>query len=193
MILFLAGVNCVGKTTLGPLMAADLDYPFFDLDRSMESFYGTKLAFLGKVIFPEAHEFRGAMAEVLTHLLTEAKGHAVIALNPPGLMDPVWEVIKKVEDKLIVLLLDEPENIVERVVYYDDDNKLIAIKPSAYMKKVLKKQVEDTLKFLKPSFKRADVIVDIAGCNIEQAWKKVLNETHTLHTKHRRMVPRKTG
>jgi shikimate kinase len=37
--IFLAGVSCVGKTTIGPKLAALLGYRFFDLDVEIERFY----------------------------------------------------------------------------------------------------------------------------------------------------------
>lgn len=39
MSIFLTGVSCVGKTTVGAKLAALLGCPFFDLDHELESFF----------------------------------------------------------------------------------------------------------------------------------------------------------
>lgn len=42
MRIFLAGVGCVGKTTIGALLASLIEYQFFDLDVETERFFGTR-------------------------------------------------------------------------------------------------------------------------------------------------------
>jgi shikimate kinase len=39
MRIFLVGVACVGKTTVGKRLAETLGYPFFDLDEEVEKFW----------------------------------------------------------------------------------------------------------------------------------------------------------
>ena len=43
MKVFLTGVSCVGKTTIGAKLASLLGYPFFDLDKEIETFFGKPL------------------------------------------------------------------------------------------------------------------------------------------------------
>ena len=43
MRIFLAGVSCVGKTTIGARLAGLLEYRFFDLDVETERFFGTSI------------------------------------------------------------------------------------------------------------------------------------------------------
>ena len=43
MRIFLTGVSCAGKTTVGKKLAALLCYPFFDFDDEIESFFSTPL------------------------------------------------------------------------------------------------------------------------------------------------------
>ena len=39
MILYLVGMNCVGKTTIGSWLAEKLGFIFFDLDERIQKFY----------------------------------------------------------------------------------------------------------------------------------------------------------
>lgn len=41
MRVFITGVGCVGKTTVGQKLATLLGCPFFDLDAEIESYFGT--------------------------------------------------------------------------------------------------------------------------------------------------------
>jgi hypothetical protein len=48
MRIFVAGVSCVGKITIGARLASLLEYRFFDLDVETERFFGTSIERLPK-------------------------------------------------------------------------------------------------------------------------------------------------
>ena len=39
MIIYLVGISCVGKTTIGRMLAEKINYSFFDLDEEIEKYY----------------------------------------------------------------------------------------------------------------------------------------------------------
>ena len=39
MIIYLVGISCVGKTTIGRMLAKKKNYSFFDLDEEIEKYY----------------------------------------------------------------------------------------------------------------------------------------------------------
>ncbi len=43
MHIFLTGVSCVDKSTLGKLLAERVDLPFFDLDDEIEKYFGATI------------------------------------------------------------------------------------------------------------------------------------------------------
>lgn len=43
MRVVLVGVGCVGKTTIGRVLAGRLGCPFFDLDEDIEKHFGTSI------------------------------------------------------------------------------------------------------------------------------------------------------
>ena len=51
MKIFLTGVSCVGKTTIGAKLAALLDCPFFNLDDEIESFFSMPIERLQEKLF----------------------------------------------------------------------------------------------------------------------------------------------
>lgn len=39
MILYLVGMSCVGKTTIGKMLSEKIGYSFFDLDEEIQNYY----------------------------------------------------------------------------------------------------------------------------------------------------------
>jgi len=68
MRIFLSGVSCVGKTTVGKQLAKEIEYKFFDLDDEVESYYGKPIEFLQKEFFT-MDGFRQKAALVLEELI----------------------------------------------------------------------------------------------------------------------------
>jgi len=48
MRIFLTGIGCVGKTTIGSILSSRLGYRFFDLDEEIERFFGISIERLQK-------------------------------------------------------------------------------------------------------------------------------------------------
>ena len=116
MRIFLAGVSCVGKTTIGTKLAALIGCPFFDLDNEIESFFSMPIERL-QDNFLTMYSFRQEASKALKHLLKrEDSGDSVIALPPSGLMDNYWRVVKRAKGK-IILLTDDAANILKRITF----------------------------------------------------------------------------
>jgi shikimate kinase len=95
MRIFLTGVACIGKSTIGAKLADLLGYQFFDLDLEIESFFGPSMERLRSRYLTQ-YSFRAEASRVLTHLLAgRGRVNSVIAMPPSGLMDNYWKVIKK--------------------------------------------------------------------------------------------------
>jgi len=43
MYIFIVGVSCVGKSTIGNRLAQKIDFLFFDLDDEIEDFFGRSI------------------------------------------------------------------------------------------------------------------------------------------------------
>src|SRR6266851_4205898 len=141
MRIFLTGVSCVGKTTVGAKLAPLLSRPFFDLDHEIESFFSMPIERLqGKCL--TMYAFRQEAAKALTHLLKrEESGDAVIALSPSGLMDNYWRVVKRAKGTIVVLT-DDAANILKRITFYDKDSNPIAKHVTEKEKPLYLKEIE---------------------------------------------------
>lgn len=109
--LLLGGFMGAGKSTVGPLVAAKADVPFFDLDSLVEQAAGTSIA----TLFATAGEpaFRALEATILRSLLTSPEPR-VIALGGGSLVDPVLRE-QALQHARVVNLIAQPTTIAERV------------------------------------------------------------------------------
>lgn len=118
MKIFLVGVGCVGKTTIGKHVADQIDYQFIDFDDEIERYFLMPISKI-RARFLTAYSFRKEASEILSGII-EQTGDRLVALPPSGLMDSYWKILKK-SDSIIVLLKDRPENILARAAFFDED------------------------------------------------------------------------
>lgn len=172
MRIFLTGVGCVGKTTIGQKMAELLGVRFFDLDNEIESFFETSIERL-QDRFLTIHSFRNEAAKALVHLLSRPESRdCVIALPPSGLMGGYLRATKKAEGTTVVVT-DEPENILARIRFYDKDSRPIEKKLTPKEKKLYLREIKKDIMYFRTSYQRATLQVDISALNADQAARKV--------------------
>ena len=71
-----------------------------------------------------SHDFRSAASQAFRQLLSrEDSCNCVIALPPSGLLGGYWKVVNETRGAVIVVLRDAPENILERITFYDIDSR----------------------------------------------------------------------
>ena len=168
MRIFLTGVSCVGKSTIGERLATLLNITFFDLDTEVERYYGTSIERLQQR-FLTMYSFRKAASEALVSVLARPESsNCVIALTPSGLMSPYLQIVRKAGGVKVVLL-DTPENILARETFYDIDSRLIA---KALTKRELAlhlREIKKDIAHFGKSFCHADFQIDISGMDAESA------------------------
>jgi shikimate kinase len=172
MRVFITGVGCVGKTTVGEKLAALLGCPFFDLDAEIETYFGTSIERIQKR-FLTAYSYRKEASKALKQVLSqEDSRNCVIALPPSGLMDAYWRTVKKANATTVVLE-DTPENILRRITFYDIDSKPIEKNLSEKEKQLYLREIKGDISYFRPSYQRANVILTIAGLGAEEAAQRV--------------------
>ncbi len=172
MKVFLVGVSCVGKTTLGAKLASLMGYPFFDLDHEIETFFGKPLERLQAECLSK-QGFRKKACQALRHLLAKHQPeNCVVALPPSGLMGEYPGIIKKAGG-IAVVLEDTPENILARITFYDIDSKQIIKKLTETEKRHYLRTIRSDITYFNRTYKKADVTVDISGLELMMSVKKV--------------------
>jgi len=172
MRVFISGVGCIGKTTIGAKLATLLSYTFFDLDEEIEKYFLTSIERLQNK-FLTMYSFRQEASKALKHILSKKESEScVIALPPSGLMDNYWRIVKKANGKIIVLI-DSPENILQRITFYDIDSLLIEKHLIDKEKRLYLKEIKKDITYFKRTYSRADITVDISGLGPDRSAQKV--------------------
>jgi shikimate kinase len=179
MKIYIVGVGCVGKTTIGELLAKNLGYSFYDLDQNVEDYYGNPI----EIIQNESYgikDFREKASIVLDELFS-IEGNSVIAGTISGLTGAYLRVYKrhKKTSKLIsVHLYDNPENILERLTFYDENSQLMQINLTDEKRKKYLRKIKADYTHFKKSLQKADLQFNIDGLpqnKIIQKISKILN------------------
>ncbi len=160
----LVGVSCVGTTTAGRLLAGRRGWPFFDLDEEIERHFGISIERL-QARFVTSYSYRKECAVVLERIAT-ANPDCVIALPPSGLRDAFLQVIRRVPG-VTVAVHDTPENILERITFYDLDSRPIDKRLTEKERALQLKEIKADISYLKRSYERADLYVTITGLGPE--------------------------
>lgn len=172
MRIFLAGVSCIGKTTIGTKLAALFDYPFFDLDDEIETFFGTSIERIRNQ-FLTVYSFRKEASKALKHLLSRTvSGNCIIALPPSGLMDSYWRILKKAPGTIVVLK-DKPENILQRITFYDIDSCPIEKQLTKKEEQLYLKEIKKDITYFGRTYARADISVEITGMESDDSARMI--------------------
>ncbi len=119
------------------------------------------------------HSYRDEAAKALVHLLKRpASQHSVIALTPSGLMGAYLRAIKN-SFGVTVALSDKPENILERIIFYDIDSKLIEKCLTSDEKRWYLSEIKKDITYFRKTYDRAHLRVDISDLNPKQAALRV--------------------
>jgi shikimate kinase len=129
MKIYIIGISCVGKTTIGRLIADYLGFSFYDLDSEVQKYYQKPI----EIIQNECLTMNGyrQKASIVLDILLKNQDNSVISGTPSGLRDSYLQVYKKHKkeiDLISVNLIDKPENILDRLTFYDVNSKLLEMK-----------------------------------------------------------------
>lgn len=172
MKIFLTGVSCVGKTTIGAELASLLGYPFYDLDAVIETYFGKPIPRL-QADCGSREKYRNKACQALRHLLAQhPTDNLVIALPPSGLLGEYPRIIKKVGG-IAVVLDDTPENILARATFFDADSRQIVKKLTEAERRYYLRDIRLDIAYFKKTYRKADVTVDISGLGPSQSAMKV--------------------
>ena len=121
MRIFLSGVSCVGKTTIGKQLAAEVEYKFFDLDSEVEAYYCKPIELL-HTEFVTMNAYHKKAVVVLERIIASKPDNYVMALPPSGFRGVFWKKIQIVNPVTIVLT-DRAKNILKRIEFFDQNSK----------------------------------------------------------------------
>lgn len=162
MKIILVGVSCVGKSTVGKILADKVGYKFFDFDFEIEKYFNNHIAFLKKEYLSE-RTFREKASVVLSKILKEDDDNFILAMPPSGLMDNYWKIIKKDDSLITIALKDKAKNILKRLAFYDDYSKPMKSPVTEKNKKRYLKDISLDIEYFGRTYRRAKIKKNING------------------------------
>jgi len=167
MIIYLVGISCIGKTTIGKMLAGKIGYSFFDLDEEIQNYYKKPIERIQDECFT-MNGYREKASVVLDKLLLKNMD-SVISGTPSGLKFSYLQVYKRHKDKelISICLNDSFENVLDRLTFYDKDSNPITEKLDEFEKNKYLKEIRADYNYFKDSYKRADVQINIENVDLD--------------------------
>ena len=168
MIIYLVGISCIGKTTIGKMLADKMGYSFFDLDEEIQDYYKKPI----ERIQDECLTMNGyrEKASVVLDKLFSKNINSVISGTPSGLKFSYLQVYKRHKDKelISICLNDSFENVLDRLTFFDKDSNPITERLDESKKKRYLKEIRADYNFFKDSYKRADFQINIEDVSLDK-------------------------
>jgi shikimate kinase len=169
MIIALLGVTCVGKTTIGKLVADELNYEFYDLDAELKSYYNDTILNIQRDCIGDGYDEKKGV--VLKDILKRCGANTVIAVSP---IYYTSKYKKSFKDYIVfpIVLYDSPENIADRIVETDDFDNVIENQT-----RDIKADIRDIRYFIsryKKAFERVETKFNVAGKSADVASLEII-------------------
>ncbi len=173
MRILLVGVPCVGKSTIGKLMAEKLGYKFVDFDFEVEERMGEYISSIKSRFFNE-YGYREEVKHILRDILAEFKDDIVIAMPPSGLFRSYNAILKNHPDVLTIALKDKAKNIVERLTFYDDETNPIYNVVNESNKHLYYEEVKKDIEYFRRTYNKAKLQFNIDGMNANDSAEELI-------------------
>lgn len=184
MIIYLVGISCVGKSTVGRLLARKTNFHFLDLDIEVEKYYQKPIERIQNECF-SIQGFREKASIVLDKILFQEK-NVVISGTPSGLKNPYLQVYKKHKkriDLVSIHLFDSSENIFDRLKFYDKDSKPIEVSMDELKRQKYIKKITEEYNYFRSSLERADIQLNIENVLLAEIPKLIADEIKKMDNK----------
>jgi shikimate kinase len=177
MIFYLVGISCVGKTTIGKMLAEKIGFSFFDLDEEIQNYYKKPIERIQDECFTR-NGYREKASIVLDNLFSK-NIDSVISAPPSGLKFSYLQVYKKHKlnkELYSIYINDSFENILDRLTFYDKDSNPVKERLDESKKKRYLKQIKEDYNYFRNSYNRADFKIDIKNIYLNDIPNLIIKE-----------------
>ena len=120
MKILLFGISNVGKTTIGTILAKELEYSFYDLDEEVKKEFQMTLE---EFVHTENLRWRDPKRGRIIKKIISKEENMVFVISPISYTDNFGKRITE-DDILSIELVDTPANIFDRLVFSDIDDTI---------------------------------------------------------------------
>lgn len=177
MIIYLVGLSCVGKTTIGRLLADRIGFTFIDIDKSVQDYYHKPIERIQEECLT-VYGFREKASVVLDQVFSE-NIDSVVSGTPAGLKSAyltVYKKHKKSKNLYSVHLYDTANNILNRLTFFDKDSNPIVVHMNESMRLRYLQEIRADYDYFRDSYRRADIRVDIEDVRLEAIPEMIIEE-----------------
>lgn len=169
MKILLFGISNVGKTTIGKKLSEKLKYRFDDLDEEIKRQYNTIDSF--QLEYPFNYERHRKRADILAEIINKYEDNVVIAVSPINYSEFLTNILDD-NNIIAVNIYDKPENILKRLVYADENDKIYPIKiQNKKEEKHYLKDLKEDIKYYNKVYANIKNEFNIDGKSQEEAAK----------------------
>jgi len=182
MRLYFVGVPCVGKSTIGKLMAERLGYHFVDFDLEVEKRLNQHISALKAACagFNPEYNYREKVKHILVDVLAENPDNLVISMPPGGLFGQYSRILHKNPDVLTIELQDDAINILKRIAFYDEETKPIEVHLDDKDRAYYLRDIQRDIQFYKVPNQKVQMRFHLHGMNASEAADALILEIKGL-------------
>lgn len=168
-VLFFGATN-IGKSVTGERLAKRLSWDFEDIDDRLRTDYHIRpAAFIRNYSRPQRDEIRTKLVRDRIEQARKEQKSVVIAVPPITYMHGMDEILKA-DDVFAADLIDREENIFDRLVFTDDEDRLLPDADEYKMKHrtYYMHEIREDQKFFHEIYEEVMPTLDMDGRNPEQ-------------------------
>ena len=168
-VLFFGATN-IGKSVTGERLAKRLSWDFEDIDDRLRTDYHIRpAAFIKNYSRPQRDEIRTKLVRERIEQARKEQKPVVIAVPPITYMHGMDEILKA-DDVFAADLIDREENIFDRLVFTDDEDRLLPDADEYKMKHrtYYMHEIREDQKFFHEIYEEVMPTLDMDGRNPEQ-------------------------
>lgn len=172
--IYLTGISCVGKTTIGKLLAEHINFSFYNFDDEIETYFQKPIEYIQNQFYT-LNSYRKKTAIVLENILSKNE-NSVVSSNPSGFRDyylGVYKKFKKTVNIISINLIDKPENILKRITFYDKESRLLNKILTEREKKLYLKEIKKDITYFNKSLFRADYQFNLENLKLDEIAEKL--------------------
>lgn len=172
MKILLFGITNVGKSTIGKMLSKEINYSYDDLDDEIKKRYKRIDDFQKK--YPNDYNRHRKRGEILLDIVNKYDDNVVIAVSPIYYEEFFMSILEE-PNILAIELQDAPENILNRLQYADENDKVYPLIMSTKAEKqYYLRDIKADIRYYKNVYKKIENKFNMQGEEQKDVTKRLV-------------------